>query len=387
MTEAKGKSVFLVTAFIAIIFSVGLVQAGIELSRSEMPQVMELFLQPPTKANLRAFEKDLERACWFSRTLRPWMQYMQFVVLKDAGDKALIGRKGWLFYKPGVRYLMEKFPVGKDSVSKPGDCVSAVLSFRNQLAARGIQLLVVPVPGKASVYPDMLTSKANRIKRPVNSHTLETISKLRQAGIEVVDLGEVFSQARAGSGPVNHTDYYLPQDTHWSPEGMRLAANSVARRILDLGWVAKGTVEYDLKSVTTKRYGDILQMMRVPQIERRFKPIELNCTQVVHAGTGRLYRDDPMSEILVLGDSFLRMYERDQPGSGGFIAHLARQLKSPITSIVNDGGASTLVRQQLSRKPAILTDKKLLIWEFVERDIRFGKEGWQQIPLPLAEDK
>ena len=89
-----------------------------------------------------------------------------------------------------------------------------------------------------------------------------------------------------------------------------------------------------------------------------------------------------MSEILVLGDSFLRMYERDEPGSGGFIAHLAWELKSPMASIVNDGGASTLVRQQLSRKPALLTNKKLVIWEFVERDILFGTEGWQQIPLP-----
>jgi len=386
VTEAKGKSVFLVAAFIAIIFSVGLVQTGFELSRSEMPQFVELFLQPPTKANLREFEKDLEKACWFSQKLRPWMQYLQFVVLKEAGDKALIGRQGWFFYKPGVRYLTEKLPVAKNYVSEQGDCVSAILSFHNQLAARGIQLLVVPVPGKASVYPEMLTSRASRIKRPVNSHTIEIISKLRQAEIEVVDLGEVFSQARAGSVPNNDTEYYLPQDTHWSPEGVRLAANTVARRILDLGWVANGTVEYDLKSVKTKRYGDILRMMQVPQIERRFQPVELPCTQVVHADTGRPYQDGPMSEILVLGDSFLRIYERDEPGSGGFIAHLARELKSPITSIVNDGGASTLVRQQLSRKPALLASKKLVIWEFVERDIRFGTEGWQQITLPTAED-
>ena len=29
-----------------------------------------------------------------------------------------------------------------------------------------------------------------------------------------------------------------------------------------------------------------------------------------------------------------------------------------------------------------LAGKKVVVWEFVERDIRFGTEGWQDIPLP-----
>jgi len=125
-------------------------------------------------------------------------------------------------------------------------------------------------------------------------------------------------------------------------------------------------------------------MMLVPQIESKFEPETLNCTQIVNADTGQLYQDDPDSEVLVMGDSFLRIYSRDEPGSGGFIEHLACELGFPLTSVVNDGGASTLVRQELSRKPALLRNKKLVVWEFVERDIRFGMEGWQEVPLPPA---
>jgi hypothetical protein len=51
--------------------------------------------------------------------------------------------------------------------------------------------------------------------------------------------------------------------------------------------------------------------------------------------------------ILVLGDSFLRIFQQDEPGAAGFVAHLARQLQQPVTALINDGGASTLVRQQL----------------------------------------
>jgi hypothetical protein len=29
-----------------------------------------------------------------------------------------------------------------------------------------------------------------------------------------------------------------------------------------------------------------------------------------------------------------------------------------------------------------LANKKVVVWEFVERDIRFGTEGWQKTPVP-----
>ena len=83
-----------------------------------------------------------------------------------------------------------------------------------------------------------------------------------------------------------------------------------------------------------------------------------------------------------MGDSFARIYQTDEPGSAGLAAHLAHQLAMPLTTIVNDGGASTLVRQQLVRQSELLEGKKLVIWEFVERDLRFGLEGWQEVTLP-----
>jgi len=109
---------------------------------------------------------------------------------------------------------------------------------------------------------------------------------------------------------------------------------------------------------------------------------EILCNQVIRRDNGALYQDESDSEILVMGDSCLRVYEQDEPGGAGFVAHLARELRQPVTSIVNDGGASTLVRQELYRRPELLATKRLVIWEFVERDIRFGTEGWQLVPLP-----
>jgi hypothetical protein len=152
--------------------------------------------------------------------------------------------------------------------------------------------------------------------------------------------------------------------------------------MVENGWLHKGTVEYHERPVRLRRLGDVVQMLHAPQIERRVGPQEILCRQVVRPDTGAVYEDEPDSDILVLGDSCLRIYEQDAPQGAGFIAHLARALKQPLTSIVNDGGASTLVRQQLYRHPDLLLKKEIVVWEFVERDIAFGTEGWQLVPLP-----
>lgn len=384
MAQAKPQHVFLTGAFVVTIFGVGLIQSGIEVARGRRPQVADLLLKKPTEANLRAYERNIEEASWFAENVRPRMQYARFVVLGDAGPKAILGRDDWLFYRPGVQYLIEPWPAKAISDEHQDDVVPAILDFRDRLDARGIELVVIPVPGKASVYPEMLTCRATALGQPLGAHTRKIMAQLDEAGVEVVDLFEVFARAKAGRAPNDNTRYYLRQDTHWSPEAVRLAAKATAEKLLDLGLVERGTVGYDLKPVTVEREGDVVRMMQTPRIERHFPAQTIHCTQVVHRESGEAYRDDPHSEILVLGDSFLRIYEQDEPGSGGLIAHLARELGVPLASLVNDGGASTLVRQALARKPALLANKKVVVWEFIERDVRFGTEGWQEVPLPTG---
>ena len=376
MTASRRQQICLIAVFLALIGIVAPSQIVCELREGEPAQIVELFRQPPTRANLRRLETNLENRCRLAQMVRPWTQYARFVLFEDAGDKALVGPSGWFFYRPAVQYSIEPWSPG--AADAQGDIVNAIISFRDQLAKRGIKLLIMPAPNKASIYPEMLAARAAGLSAPVNPTTRDVLAKLKGAGVEIVDLFEVFGAARRESD----TAYYLAQDSHWSPEGIRLAAAVVARKLFDAGWVAKGPVQYEMKPVTIERYGDVLRMMRTPRIEGLYKPQPMNCTQVVNTETGKLYEDDPNSPVLVLGDSFLRIFERDEPGSGGFIAHLAYHLGFGLTSLVNDGGASTLVRQQLARKPTLLQGKKVVVWEFVERDIRFGTEGWQVIPLP-----
>jgi hypothetical protein len=378
VARTRSANLFLTTSFAAIIFVVGAVQAVLELSRGDRSQVLDVFRQTPTAANLRSYETSLQESSWVVKTLRPWMQVAQFVLLKDAGEKAIVGRDGWLFYKPGVDYLTGRHPMqGEEGL--PVDPLPAILAFRNDLAARGIQLLVIPAPNKASVYPEMITRRALGRTAAVCPRTSSLLARLKTSGVEVVDLFEVFREAKRDEGI---SELYLPRDTHWSPVGVEIAAKAVAARLLEQRWASPGTVAYETNPVTLRRFGDIVEMLQATPIERLVGPENVLCKQVVSRDTGAPYRDEPDAQILVLGDSFLRVYEQDEPGSAGFISHLARELKRPLSTIINDGGASTLVRQQLYQRPQLLAGKKLVIWEFVERDIAFGTEGWQRIPLP-----
>ena len=375
MTGSRNQKIILIVLFLLIIYGVGFFQAGWEIRQGERPQIFDLFVEIPTAAHLRTFENDMENGSWFAQTLEPWMRLLQYLALRDTGEKAMQGREGWFFYRPGVKYLIEPLPNLK-RFEAGRDPVPAIVDWRDQLAQRGMHLLLIPAPGKASVYPQQLTTRADHANPPVYQHTLELIRQLEQERVEVINLFDLYAGQTSGDAA------YLAQDTHWSPHGVQLAAQAIAERLIQLEWIKPGNVKYILRPSPMQRLGDVLIMMSLPLTNRLFQPESVACMQVVREDTGELYQDDKSSPLLILGDSFLRIYERDEPKSAGLISHLAQALSMPLTSIVNDGGASTLVRQELSRKPELLQNKQVVIWEFVERDIRFGTEGWLKVPLP-----
>jgi hypothetical protein len=367
---------WLIGFFLLAISFLPLAQAVVEASRGEWPQALDLFRQVPTAANLRAFERETERTSVIASFVRPWVQTLRFVLLRDPGEKTTLGSGGWLFYKPDVQYLIEPFRFHDSSATL--NPVGAIVRFRDQLASRGIRLMVIPIPGKPSIYPERLTIRPLFGGELRQTHTRELLARLRQEGVETVDLLEPLLRWHLqGAG-------YLKRDTHWSAAAARKAAEFVANRIRNAGWGAEWTTEFISKPVSIYRRGDLVRIMEAPHLEDSFPEEQVQCEQVISKRTGKLYADVVQSPVLVLGDSYLRMYQTDEPKAAGFIAHLARELHTPLASIVNDGGASTLVRRQLARSPELLAGKKLVIWEFVERDIRFGAEGWQAVPLPDA---
>jgi len=362
---------FAVAAFAAVIAGVPVVDGTVDLARRVRPPVADLFTQPPTQANLRATEHAMEEGSAVARAVRPWMLAARFLGLRDGGDKVLRGRGGWLFYRPGAEYLTARPPAGGSMVN---DALAAVRGFRDELDARGIRLMVVPVPNKESVYPDRTFRGGRPPAGALAPETAAFLSGCRRAGIPVVDLFAEFRIARAAGAP----DLYLATDSHWTPAGLRIAVGEVARHLR----APAGPSAYAVLPAPVRRTGDLVRMLQSPAIEAAVGAEVVACERVVRAESGAPYADDPASDVLVMGDSFLRIYETDEPGGAGFIAHLARALGRPVASLVNDGGGATLVRQDLVRRPRLLEGKRVVVWAFVERDLRLAAEGWPVLALP-----
>jgi hypothetical protein len=384
--------------FAAILGSLLAVAAGFPLAQAlyeavilrERPHVLELFRHMPSKASLHAWDQAAKDRSLFGKAIRPAMLQWRYDVLGDGGAKALAGRDGWLFYRPDADYLLlpafddrrfykDAYDTAVDGKRvNPRNPLIAIRRFRDQLEARGVALVLVPIPVKAAIYPERLGRGFDSVPA---SPTLRFLDSLRANGIPAVNLHAALLRAKKrGVGSL-----YLRDDTHWTPAGMEAAAAEVLQALrAHPAWIAAPDSlrkRYGSTAVSLERFGDIAEMTKVPRRREIFPMERVEAKQVRDSSEGAVYRDDPASPVLWLGDSFSRIYQTDAPRGAGIIAHVAQGLGFPLASLVNDGGASTVVRQQLLRKPELLRGKKVVVWAFVERDIRFGEKGWMLLDL------
>ena len=402
-----------------------------------------------TSRYLRAFENKIDDESAIVLALRPKYQLAVWNLFSDPGEKVVLGAAGdcigkscgrenakledkWLFYRQDVEFLVLPSPLDVRS-AKLDNPVKAIERFRDQLKAKGVELLVVITPGKPSIYTERLTGGDSRVAGAENaarlqSHGKKILDSLTRAGFNTVDLYTPLLAAKSRDSVEGAL--YLNDDTHWTPRGAEIAADVIAKKVremVDAGTVkfrGKDTVRYVASDSIADRMGDVGEMsglnkfnvFKVQQVtghvvsqqnikERIEKlPVDSTCVEaaksackkndscftaqsalcerdtVLYDTTITPFKDDfRKSEILILGDSFSRIYQTDSPVNAGWIAHFAKNMNRPVASIVSDGGASTLVREKLARKASVLKGKKLLIWEFVERDLRFGAEGWKDV--------
>ncbi len=323
---------------------------------TERDKRFQLFLKQPSQKKFRLYEKTLESNNWISEYIQPIMRKWQFLFLHDSGKKVVMGIDDWFFFKKGIEYLTKRHDVDPQAETGWEDALESITDFHEHLAERGIKLFVMPVPGKASVYPEYLSGR--KVDMALNGETRQLIEKLIELNIGTIDISALMHKEKH----VAKKDLYLKQDTHWTPEGMHFSAEEVVKKLLASGLVQIGTHEYKLKKVEMSRQGDVLGMLQISGISDRYPDENMECYQVFDAKSNQKYEDDPNADVLIIGDSFLRIYERDEPHAAGFVSHVAYMLGKPVASIVNDGGASTLVRQELYRKPELLkgTSKNLL---------------------------
>jgi len=244
----------------------------------------------------------------WSQSIKPFTDDVRTLLAsRPENIPGIVGIDGFLFFRRSLEVLvagdLRKQEEGKDPFP-------AIVDFNNQLKARGVDLLFCPIPVKAAVFPEKASPNAPAPGGPfVNPYTRKLMLELSQAGVECVDLLPVFINERNRREAGDDEPFYMIYDTHWSNRALRTAARVFAERIRAYPWyssAARGRSRYTTAQATSKRRGDIVQML--PEAERvQYRPMTLRAEQVMKAD-GAFYEDDANSPIVLLGEQLCRRF-------------------------------------------------------------------------------
>src|SRR5688572_4321653 len=119
----------------------------------------------PRAAELKAVEEELESESVVSEWLLPRVQSILTGKLGVGNEQVYLGANGWLFYRPDVDYVTGPPFLGSATMRRRAlaadvqpDPVKAIVDFRDQLAARGIALIAVPIPMKPGIEAGKLAA-------------------------------------------------------------------------------------------------------------------------------------------------------------------------------------------------------------------------------------
>lgn len=347
--------------------------------------------------NIDLLEQTLEERSLLRKAFLPPLQYVLLRFLGQGNEKAIPGRDGWLHFAPALEYLTGPPFLDPDQLrlrtearelwEQPvhSDPVGAIVDFRTQLERRGIGLIVLPVPVKAAIQPDKLSARsvgqtlANRSWQPF-------VAALKENGVQLFDARPVLERYNEKQG-----DAYLATDTHWSPGAMEAVAGELARQIAGQFPDLPGTADFQLQPQPVVGMGDIARMLTLPEKAGLFAGQRVRINQVT-TDRNEIWQPDKNGPVLLLGDSFANIYSIDGLGwgvSAGLAEQLSRFLRQPIDLLArNDSGAYVtreMLAGELARGRDRLAGKRLVVWQFAERELAFG--DWKKIGLQLGEKK
>ena len=309
---------------------------------------------------------------------------------ESAEQIAVTGLDGWVFFGPELRHLSldrlwgpEVATLSRSRRPEDADPLPAIRDFKRQLDDLGVELLLVPVPPKAVVYPEKV-SGALTIPIPVprlDPAHQQFYERLRTDGVEVLDLTDLFIAERFHpDGPL-----YCRTDTHWSGTGCTVAAATIASLIRNRAWYDElDTQPYIAAWYSTSITGDLTVEGDAPgpQEELRLRGV------VTGAGPERSsVSPDSDSPIVLLGDSHNLVFHAgdDMHATGaGLPDQLAFELGLPLDLVAVRGSGATAARVTLRRRaqadPEYWSRKRLVIWCFAARELT-ESDGWRLVPI------
>lgn len=292
---------------------------------------------------------------------------------------SIVGVDGWAFFPKELSHLATNSSIAR--ANKAGDPIPAIVDFNNQLKSAGIELLLVPVPPKAIIYPDKFTAECP-IPPPAptvyDSVDRSLYRELTAQGVHVLDLGDAFLKARR-EDPTN--PIYCRVDTHWSPAGIEIASREIIKEVGAPAWMQGYKMGGFTSSIITNSFvGDLAS---TPSDQNASETFVLNSIAKPGDAPEQLPSISRQSPIVLLGDSHNLIFHSggDMHAVGaGLPDRLAAGFGMPLDLVAVRGSGATAARWNLVRRHDNLAGKKLVIWCFTARDFTEGGR-WDKVPV------
>lgn len=291
----------------------------------------------------REIERVLSQHSPWAAPLQRGSRWLGWQVMGDLGPDVIAGCPGWLFYRE------EFVPPDWSALAQRLDAAARV---QQRLAARGIALVMLPVADKARI------ESAHLCGLPRHPELQTRLARI-QAGL--VQRGVAVAQPdwRAPApGP-----RYFRSDTHWNPEGSRLAARAVAEWVrAHQPHLARPPLAAWPLTEQEAAPADLLRLTRLDGWPGLPPPESVPRWHIPAppAPAASLLGDAPAPAVLLVGSSYSR--------NARFADFLAAELGQSLAVVARDGaGFQDSLAEALANPMMAESPPKLLIWEFAER--------------------
>jgi alginate O-acetyltransferase complex protein AlgJ len=280
----------------------------------------------------------------------------RYALLGEARNGAVVGRDGWLFTSEETRAV--------PSANKLAAAVDRIRAVRDALQARGVDLVLLPLPAKIDVEqahaPDAALSDAMQ--------TLDSdfLTALKAAGVTALNPRDALMTTDKPS--------FFATDTHWTRAGAAAAAGVVAASL------PHGPLTFTIgTSVDKPLTGDLIRYVTEDSLAPKIglQPERVTLTKIVAAQAPTDIFDAAPVDVVLIGTSYSANTD------WGFADALSQALGREVENLAAVGlGPVVPMQAYLTGNEFRDTPAKLVLWEFPIRYLT-DPNLWSE-PAPVA---
>jgi alginate O-acetyltransferase complex protein AlgJ len=302
-----------------------------------------------------SFEKEFNRTLYsYDPSVLAW-SVLNFTIYRQGAKGVIVGRDGWLFTD-------EEFSASPEEEGSLREKIDYIDGVQKILQDKGTQLVIVPVPSKARIYEE----KLGRYRFPSYKKAVynDFAAQMKQKNIAVCDLLTPLLASK------NQIQLFFQRDTHWTPDGARLSAQTIKDCLNAQNLRPNITLRENFKIIpgeSALHTGDLMRYLPIGALGQKYgiteEPyIPMSTESADEAIDESSLFTEQTPEVTLVGTS----YSADEKWN--FSGFLEYYLQTPVLNAADKGrGPFNTMKAYLENVSFKTAQPRLLIWEIPER--------------------